>query len=119
MHHEKHRFADPDSIQILGTRQEDTGGIREADVLFDDSDGNHWYITIVTGGQYVADTINTWRESEQTQEPTTQHGRSTHQEPPKFVWNGGMLDDDSIKDLIRNAPLKLLDPFIIRIQEEP
>lgn len=117
MHHE-HNFAAPDSIRILGTRQEDASDIREADVLFDDSAGNHWYLTIVTGRQYVADIINTWRESEQTQELTIQPGQSAHQEPPKFVWNGGMLDDDGIKALVCNAPLELLAPFIIRIPEE-
>jgi|SRR5581483_1069555 len=117
IHHE-HSFAAPDSIQILGSRQEDASNIREADVLFADEAGNYWYLTVVTGEQYVADTLNTWRDSKQTQEHDVQDREDVYQEPPKFVWNGGMLDDDGIKDLVQNASLELLAPFIISIPEE-
>ena len=115
---EQHIFADPSSIRILGAKQDDGGAIREADVLFhDEQDARCWYITIVIGSEYVADVIDAWRESEVTRDPAMGTPSDRH-EPPKFVWNGGPLDDNGVAELISNAPLELLAPFLVQVPEE-
>ena len=114
--YERHTFANPDTVQILGAK-EDVVGIREADVLFSDTGGVRWYITLVTGEEYLVDRMNTWREAEQTGDLALNEGDRAL-EPPKFIWNGGMLNDADIRELICNAPLELLEPFLVQVTEE-
>lgn len=113
----RHTFADPTTIEIVGTKQ-DSFSICEADVLFKDPDGACWYVTVVTGPGYISDATKMWRESEGAQTPVLT-AQQESPEPPKFVWNGGLADDDSVKALIGGIPLEILGPFLTSVARPP
>ena len=104
------KYVKPTDVTIVGVR-ENQGLINEADVMFNDVYGKKWYLTIVSGDQFVADNLNTFdgAEVEDITDPR-------EEEPKKFVWNGPM-DEEAIKTIVCSTGPELLAPFVIEIED--
>lgn len=99
-----------DSVNILGAKVTDHG-MNEADVLFADSEGNQWYITIETADQYFVDTI----EQIETVEPEDALlTPAKDEEPRKFIWNGP-LNNDTVKEILVGSKLELIRQYAVHV----
>lgn len=111
-HPEQDHFADPESIEIMGVREDRNGTITEADVLFQDRAGKPWYVTVVTGDEFVTGTL---QEIAKAEPEDITDGRPP--EPPKLVWNHP-LEETELVHLIGQMPQALLQPFLVEVKED-
>jgi hypothetical protein len=109
---ENHSFVDPDSINIVGAREND-GEIYEADVTFQDFHNDKWYMTIVSGDTFIGDALNVFENIG----PDDLVEYENVVEPAKFVWNG-KLNEHRIKDIINGSTIELLKPYLIKLEQE-
>jgi hypothetical protein len=99
----------PESIEIVGAK-ENNNQIYEADVMFSDVCKRKWYMTIVSGDQFIYDTLKEFDS------PDVDAIINPGEEPGKFVWNGP-LNEDRIKTIIGSTGTVLLMPYLVSVDE--
>lgn len=103
-------FTNPETIKIFGSKEDENGSIKEADIFFSDYLGNYWGITIQTGIEFVRDAL----AENGPYDLSIDDLEKSSTDVQKMLWNDE-LNTTKISEILTKMPYDLLKPFISKI----
>ena len=108
----------PDSIEVLGALGDDDH-LQEADIIFKDTSGKSWFMTIESADHYASELIES-AESINRHIPNDLNNTDTfiHNVHEKnFVWNDD-IKINSIHKIVGHLLVNQLEPFIVEFNPD-